>query len=82
MRDGVVKDYADLARLTRLSKVRVTQLVNLTLLAPDIQTEILGLDEDTVTRDRVFERALRTITALTDWNQQRRALLNASRQRP
>ncbi len=38
---GVVHDYADIARLSRLSRARVTQIMNLTLLAPQIQEEIL-----------------------------------------
>ena len=40
VRDGVVKDYAEIARLTR---ARVTQIVNLTLLAPEIQEAILAV---------------------------------------
>ena len=44
VRDGVVKDYAEIARLTGLSRARVTQIVNLTLLAPAIQEEILVQD--------------------------------------
>jgi len=71
VRDGVVEDYAALSRLTGLSTARVTQLVNLTLLAPDIQAEILNLDEDTAARNRTFERGLRDLTALPDWNEQR-----------
>ncbi len=73
VRDGIVEDYASLARLTSLSKTRVTQLVNLTLLAPYIQAEILMLDEDTGVRYPTFERQLRELTALSEWNEQRRA---------
>jgi hypothetical protein len=71
VRDGVVKDYVGLSRLTRLSKARVTQIVNLTLLAPDIQAEILQFEEDTAARSRFIERWLRELTAMPDWNEQR-----------
>ena len=40
---GVVKDQTELARLTGFSNARITQLMNLTLLAPSIQEEILGM---------------------------------------
>jgi hypothetical protein len=39
---GEVKDYADLARLGYVTRARVTQIMNLTLLAPDIQEQILA----------------------------------------
>ncbi len=38
---GIVHDYADIARLSGLSRARVTQIMNLILLAPQIQEEIL-----------------------------------------
>jgi hypothetical protein len=38
---GEVKDYADLARLGFVTRARLTQIMNLTLLAPDIQEKIL-----------------------------------------
>lgn len=42
VRDGVVKDYAEIARLAGLSRARVTQIVNLTLLPPHAQERILA----------------------------------------
>ena len=68
---GVVRNYAELAQLTGLSKTRVTQIVNLTLIAPDIQAEILNLDKPTGSRILNFERSLRNLTAMPDWNEQR-----------
>lgn len=38
---GTVKDYADLARLGGVSRARITQIMNLRLLAPDIQESLL-----------------------------------------
>jgi hypothetical protein len=64
---GEVKDYADLARLGFVTRARVTQIMNLTLLAPDIQEEILlGFADEY--RD---ESALRRITRFNLWSDQR-----------
>jgi len=38
---GVVRDRADVANRLGLSRARVTQLMDLTLLAPDVQEQIL-----------------------------------------
>jgi hypothetical protein len=43
VRSGEVTDYADLARLGHVTRARVTQIMNLLSLAPDIQEEILFL---------------------------------------
>lgn len=42
LRQGVVKDYAELARLGRISRARISQIANLAVLAPDIQEDILS----------------------------------------
>src|SRR5262249_32149429 len=43
LRDGAVKDYAELARLGHVTRARITQVMNLLLLAPGIQEAILFL---------------------------------------
>jgi hypothetical protein len=43
IRRGEAKDYADLARLSCLCRERVSQIVRLNYLAPDIQIELLYL---------------------------------------
>src|SRR4051812_19660792 len=43
LRQGVVKDYAELARLGHVTRARVTQIMNLLNLAPCIQEELLFL---------------------------------------
>jgi hypothetical protein len=40
---GEVRHYADLARLGYVTRTRITQVMNLLNLAPDIQEEILDL---------------------------------------
>jgi hypothetical protein len=41
VRSGEVKDYADLARLGRVSRARMSQILKLLMLAPPIQEYIL-----------------------------------------
>ncbi len=67
----VLWDYSDIARLGRVSKPRVTQIMNLLNLAPDIQECLLFLPPTSLWRDRIAERHLRAITKLVDWSQQR-----------
>jgi hypothetical protein len=43
VRSGEVRDYADLARLGYVTRARITQIMNLLNLAPDIQESILFL---------------------------------------
>ena len=70
---GAVPDYATLARLGHVSRARITQILNLAQLAPDIQEELLFLDPDHVAAARLTLRTLQPLTALLDWRQQRRA---------
>lgn len=72
IRDGEVADYADIARLGHVTRARVTQIMNLLHLAPDIQEEILRLPRVERGRDPITERELRPISAIVDWRKQRR----------
>jgi hypothetical protein len=71
IREGTVKDVTELARLTHVTQPRMTQLLNLTHLAPDIQEELLFLPPAESGRDRVHEKMLRGVAAESDWRQQR-----------
>jgi hypothetical protein len=68
---GEVRDYADLARLGYVTRARITQIMNLLNLAPDIQEEILRLDELSI--KNVPERRIRLIARLVSWSYQRQA---------
>jgi hypothetical protein len=68
---GQVSGYAELARLRNVSRARITQISNLTLLAPDIQEVILFLSRVNDGRDPITERQLRPIAAELDWASQR-----------
>jgi hypothetical protein len=70
IRDGVVKDQADLARLAQITRARVTQIMDLLLLAPGIQEEILFLPPVEKGRDRITERCLRAVAAEVHWETQ------------
>lgn len=81
-RSGELDDLAAAARAYGLTRARVTQIVNLTLLAPAIQEEILAMGLVTKGRDAVAERQLRVIVALPNWKCQTdkwRAALGAGR---
>jgi len=71
VRDGEVADYADLARLGYVTRARVTQIMNLLNLAPDIQEAILFLPLVEDGRDPITERHLRPLAAAPDWRIQR-----------
>ena len=68
---GELRDQADAARAIGITRARMTQIMNLLLLAPSIQETILELPQVTNGRDPVSERALRRIVAEADWERQR-----------
>lgn len=70
---GEVRDYADLARLGYVSRARITQIMNLLMLAPDIQEHLLGLSERSVSAKIFPERSIRSTTSLVSWADQRAA---------
>ena len=71
LREGEVNDISELARLCHVSQPRMTQIMNLLHLAPDIQEDILFLPEVTKGRDPIHEHMLRPLTAILDWREQR-----------
>jgi hypothetical protein len=67
---GEVREYADLARLGFVTRARVTQIVNLLHLAPDIQEAIL-VDSGSIP---LRETQLRSVVRILHWDDQRKAL--------
>jgi len=59
IRQGIVRDYAELARLGGISRARITQIMNLLNLPPWKQEDILFLEGTNVGRDSVTEREMR-----------------------
>ena len=70
---GLAKDHSDLARLGCISKERISQVMRLVWLAPDIQQEIMTLPRTQRGRFHVGEVALRQIASKMIWGEQREA---------
>ena len=68
---GQVKDQAEIARTAGITRARVTQIINLTQLAPDIQEAILNLEPTTDHVPRFREREVRSIAIVPNWEKQR-----------
>ncbi|XHR30376.1 MAG: hypothetical protein ACFUZC_07405 [Chthoniobacteraceae bacterium] len=71
--EGRVKSYADLARLGGVSFARVSQIMNLLNLAPEIQETLLFLRKTPGGHDPISEWDLRGLVAEVDWSKQRQA---------
>jgi hypothetical protein len=72
IQDGVVVDQSELARFGQITTARMTQIMSLLNLAPDIQEQILFLPHTERGRDVVKETDIRPIVAVLDWRKQRR----------
>lgn len=71
LREGVVRNTTELARLTHVTQPRITQVMQLLHLAPDIQEELLFRPLIERGRDSVTEKHLHRIAAEPDWRKQR-----------
>ena len=71
---GQVKDQAEFARTAGITRARVTQILNLNPLAPDIQVAILYLEPSVHHATRAREPELREIATEPNWVNQRQAL--------
>ncbi len=67
---GVVGDYADIARLSNLTRARLSQIMNLTLLAPQIQEEILYFKYYSPLSNDLKEQTLRVVLKSPVWKEQ------------
>ena len=63
---GEVESMADLARLGRVSRARITQIMDLLLLAPEIQQEVL------FGRVEVGLKEMMVVVSAVEWGEQRR----------
>ena len=71
IRDGVIINQSELAHYGQISTTRMTQIMWLDNLAPDIQEEILGLPRTVQGRDTILEKHVRPIARTHDWSEQR-----------
>ena len=71
LKDGHVEDMATLARYGQVTRARMTQIMNLLLLAPNIQEAVLNLPKITSGHESTTIRKLQTIAQQPDWTTQR-----------
>lgn len=67
-------DYRVIANAGRVSRARITQILNLLNLAPDIQERLLNLAPVVRGREPVTEKGIRQLTGEHDWEAQRERL--------
>ena len=72
IRDGVIINQSELAHYGQISTTRMSQIMWLDNLAPDIQERILDLPRTVQGRDAILEQDVRPIAKTLDWNQQRK----------
>jgi len=72
IRSGAVSTQAELAAVGHVTRARVTQIMNLLHLAPDLQEAILDMPLVRSGRDPLTEHDLRPIAAEAGWAEQRR----------
>jgi hypothetical protein len=69
--DGHVSDLATLARWGKVSRARMTQIMNLLYLAPDIQERLLSLPQTSKGKDVISCAKLQKVALEPDWGRQR-----------
>jgi hypothetical protein len=74
IRSGQITSQRELAAVAHVTPARVTQILGLLHLAPDIQEALLHLPPVTSGRDLVTERDLRPLTTMVRWDDQRRQM--------
>jgi hypothetical protein len=68
---GEYRDRAELARVLGVTKARISQILSLTNLAPDIQEEILLYNKGDGHEHALTDRVLQMIARCSDWSDQR-----------
>jgi hypothetical protein len=71
IQSGAVGSMADLAAERGISRARMSQIMALLLLAPDVQEQLLFLPKTVRGRDPITLRTLRPVCATPIWEEQR-----------
>jgi hypothetical protein len=71
LRKGKVRDLEHLATIGNVSQPRISQILSLTMLAPDIQETLLFLPRLSEGKPEIHEKRLRPIAAMLSWDEQR-----------
>jgi len=72
IRTGQIESHAELARLGHVTRARVSQIMSLLHLAPDIQEALLQLPRTERGRDPIILRELLPVAVIADWRKQRK----------
>jgi len=72
VRSGTVSSYAVAARLGHVSRARMSQILSLLSLAPDLQEQLLFLQRPARGRQALTLRQVLTVATVLDWQEQRR----------
>jgi DNA invertase Pin-like site-specific DNA recombinase len=78
---GTIQKQSDLAILGHVSPARISQIMNLLYLAPDIQEQLLLLPRLHQGRDPILLGDLQPLAATANWDRQRRKWLRLVRRR-
>jgi hypothetical protein len=71
VQERTVLHYRDIAEAGQISRARMSQIMNLVDLAPEIQEALLFLPKTVAGPDHITEKALRPIARSMDWDQQK-----------
>ena len=85
VRSGTLASYAAAARLGHVSRARLSQIMSLLNLAPDLQEQVLFLQHPRRGQTPLALRQVLRVAAVLDWPEQRRRwrkLRRASREAP
>ncbi len=74
-----VSDYSKLAELAQVSRARITQIMNLLLLAPDFQESLLFMEPVRAGRDTLTLMDIQKVALEINWGRQSENWLNLSR---
>jgi hypothetical protein len=80
VRAGAIDSYSEIATLGHVTRARISQVMNLLNLAPDVLEAILHLPRTQRRRDPIHLRHLQTIAMTFDWGKQRRQWRDLCRQ--
>jgi len=72
VRSGTLASYAAAARLGHVSRARLSQIMSLLNLAPDLQEQLLFLQHPSRGRTPLALRHVLSVAAVLDWPEQRR----------
>ena len=71
IRTNEANDLVELARRAKVSQPRMSQIMALNLLAPEIQQSLLDLPPLKAGKPFLHEKRLRSLTSIIDWDEQR-----------